>query len=314
MDAAGALGCLGTGTERPRTGLLLAGREVGAQTEQVVRAADHGGQCAVAEPECLQHLLAVGFVQLRGLGLDLHAHADHLDVGGDPGRAHLRAHALDLDGDPVQFVLADVHHGEHRAVGEQEVRCERLAVVLREVAAVDRRALGEHVVGALHGLGLTGCVLVDARRLGRRLQTLLHGLQVGECELDLDHAQVLERVVGARHVVVLERTQDEDDRVDLADVREELVAETLALARTLDKATDVHDLHARVHRLLGLRHHRQCLQPGIRNLGHADVRLLRGEGIGGRKGTGIGEGVVEGGLARVGQADETEAFHGKGQG
>ena len=49
--------------------------------------------------------------------------------------------------------------------------------------------------------------------------------------------------VGPGHVVVVERPQHEHDGVDLADVAEEVVAEALALARALDQAADVDDLH-----------------------------------------------------------------------
>ena len=59
------------------------------------------------------------------------------------------------------------------------------------------------------------------------------GLEVGEHELGLDRLDVGDRVERAGDVddvLVLEAAHDLDDRVHLADVLEELVAEALALA------------------------------------------------------------------------------------
>ena len=83
----GALGGLGAGPERPRPALLLAGGEEGAQAEQVVGGADHAGQRALAEAEGLEHLGPLVVGELDGLGLELHAHAEHLAVAPRPSSA-----------------------------------------------------------------------------------------------------------------------------------------------------------------------------------------------------------------------------------
>ena len=121
VDAAGALGRRRAVVERPRPGLLVAGGEERAQPEQVVGAADHPEQRALAEPEALEHLGPLGGVlDGRRLGLELDAHADHLDVVA--GVVELGRDARLGLGDLVELVLADVDDGEHAAVGEQEVR------------------------------------------------------------------------------------------------------------------------------------------------------------------------------------------------
>ena len=55
-----------------------------------------------------------------------------------------------------------------------------------------------------------------------------------------------------RDVVVLEAAHEMRDRVSLANVREELIAEPFALRRALDQARDVDELDDRRHDLLGL--------------------------------------------------------------
>ena len=84
----------------------------------------------------------------------------------------------------------------------------------------------------LQRLDLVAQRLVELGLTLRLVQPLLDGLQVGECELDLDHPQVLDRIVGTVHIGVHERPQHEHDRIDLTDVGEELVAEALTLARS----------------------------------------------------------------------------------
>ena len=120
VDAPGALRRRRAVAERPRPRLLVAGREERAQAEQVVGAAHHAEQRALAEAEAFEHLGPLGRVgDRRRLGLELHAHADHfhvvagvVELGGD----------LRLGGrDRVELVLADVDDGEHRPGGEQEV-------------------------------------------------------------------------------------------------------------------------------------------------------------------------------------------------
>jgi hypothetical protein len=78
--------------------------------------------------------------------------------------------------------------------------------------------------------------------LRSRGHALLEAFEVGEHQLGLDHIGIGNRVdlVGDMlDVVVLEAPQDVDDRVDLADVAEELVAEPFALAGAFDQAGDI---------------------------------------------------------------------------
>ena len=82
---------------------------------------------------------------------------------------------------------------------------------------------------------------------------LLEALEVGEHQLGLDHFGIGDRVdlVGdVDDVAVLEAAQHVGDRVALADVGEELVAEAFALAGALHEAGDVDKAHPRRDDLL----------------------------------------------------------------
>ena len=157
--------------------------------------------------------------------------------------------------------------------------------------------------------GLFGHALVELGLTLGLVEPFLDGLEVGEREFDLDDAEVFERIGRARDVVVDERSQHEDDGVDLADVGEELVAEAFSLAGAFDEAADVDDLDLRVDGLLRLRHRRQLVEAVVGHLGHTDVRVLRGERVRRGERTTAGQRVVQRALARVGETDESETFH-----
>jgi hypothetical protein len=144
---------------------------------------------------------------------------------------------------------------------------------------------------------------------------LFEALEVREEKLGLDHFGVGDRIDRVRDmldVVILEAAQDVDDRVDLADVAEELVAEPLALARTLHEAGDVDEAELGRDDLgrLGDAGQRVEARVGDRHLAH--VGLDCAEGIVGRlRRLGLGQRVEEGRLADVGQADDA-AFEAHG--
>ena len=73
---------------------------------------------------------------------------------------------------------------------------QRAPLVGREVAAVDRRALGEHALAGVERGDLVGERLVVLGRLAPLLDLVLDGLEVGQGQLDLEDPQVLERVAG----------------------------------------------------------------------------------------------------------------------
>ena len=96
-----------------------------------------------------------------------------------------------------------------------------------------------------------------------------------------------------------------DDSVHLADVGEKLVAQSLALAGSLDQARDIHKFDDCRRHLGRMVHFGEHIQPTVRHRHHADVGIDGAEGIVGALGTGVGDGVEEGRLAHVGQTHDT---------
>src|SRR5690606_22589862 len=130
----------------------------------------------------------------------------------------------------------------------------------------------------------------------------------------LDRLDVRGRVDAARDVDdvrVLEAAHDVRDGRDLADVRQELVAQPLALVGALHEPGDVDELDARRHhrRLpVGLRVQApQRLEALVRHGHDADVPVDRGEGVVGGLYARLGDRVEEGGLAHVGQPYDADA-------
>ena len=214
----------------------------------------------------------------------------------------------------VELVLAHVDDRHHRPVGEEEVRLQQPAVAVLEVGAVDRRAGLEDRLGLLERRHLVDERLVALGRLAALLDLVLDRLEVGVGELELDDAEVLERIGRARDVVVGEGPQHEDDGVGLADVAEELVAEALALARAGDQAADVDELHGGGHHVAALAHRGEGVEAGVGDAGHADVRVRGGEGVRRGQRAATGQRVVQRRLPRVGETDEPEPLHRARQG
>ena len=163
-----------------------------------------------------------------------------------------------------------------------------------------------------------GVLVLAADLLLIAIQLLLGGLDVREDEFGLDHPDVADRVDLAHAVddiVVIEAANHMDDGVALADVGEEVVAFTLSLGGPGDETGDIDDVDGggdddlragdllqRQHAVIGDEH-------------DAHVGLDRAEGVVGRlRLAGAGQGVEEGGLAHVGESDDTSLSlcHGKG--
>src|SRR5207237_9503237 len=104
---------------------------------------------------------------------------------------------------------------------------------------------------------------------------------------------------------ILEAADDVEDRIRLANVRQELVAETLAFRCAANEAGDIDDLYVGVNLLLALGEVRQLVETAIDERHDADVRLDGAERIiraGRPRG---GQRVEYGGFADVRQSDDS---------
>jgi hypothetical protein len=139
---------------------------------------------------------------------------------------------------------------------------------------------------------------------------LLKGLHVGEDQLGVDRLHVAVRVdlaVDVRDVAVGEAAHHLRDRVGLADVGEELIAEPLALTRAAHDSGDVDERHRRGKDLLRSEDLREAVQARIRKLDDADVRLDRCERVVRREDVVLGESVEQGRLAHVGKSYDADS-------
>ena len=147
------------------------------------------------------------------------------------------------------------------------------------------------------------------------LELILADLEVGQDQLQVDGINVADGVNALGlvdvldhmdDVVIVEAAHNMDDGVALADVAQKLVAETRALACTLDQTCNVNKLNDGRRFLVGLPDFGQLVQPRVGHGHDARVRLNRAEGVVGRlRVLGAGQRIEQGRLAHVGQTHDT---------
>ena len=135
-------------------------------------------------------------------------------------------------------------------------------------------------------------------------------MQVGENEFGLDHGDVTARVdaaVDMDDVVIGEGADDLADGVGFADVGEEFVAQPFILGGAFHNSCDVNEANGG-----GFDHFRpenfgKFVQPWIGQFDEANVGFDGGEGIVRCKHIVACEGIKEGGLAHVWQANNSKS-------
>ena len=116
------------------------------------------------------------------------------------------------------------------------------------------------------------------------------------------------------NIGVFETADHLHDRVDLADVAEELVAKTFTGARAFDQASDVHKLDRGRDDFLGMRQFRESFQTRVGHRHHAEIRIDGAEGvIGGLRFSRAGDCIEERGFPHVRQPDNSSAQHRRGR-
>ena len=312
VDHGSGLWCGIAAMNRPGAHLLLTGREVRVQAEQVVARVDQSIQSRALESQRRQELGLVLRRQLGQLGFD--ACGEGHDIGDLVACSNRHPQGIDVLAVPgCQFVIGDVGCVQHRLHRQQHQRLEQQQLVLRQIGATNRQPVLQRSQCLRQRRQLGDCFLVAALRDALLLvESFLDAGDVGEAQLEIDHVAIAHRVHAAHHVgdvVVVEAADHVHDRIRLADVGEELVAQPFTLCGTLHQARDVHELHHGRHGALGLHDDGQCGEPSIRHLDHADVGLDGAERIIRRLGLGRGQRIEERGLADVREADDAELQH-----
>jgi hypothetical protein len=167
----------------------------------------------------------------------------------------------------------------------------------------------EDLDGGLGGLQHRAPVLLHPRLLGQARDGLLQRLEVGEDQLGGDRLDVgggVDAAVDVHDVGIVEHAHDLADRVGLADVGQELVAQPRALGRALDDAGDVDEGHDRGDDLRRRVDAGQLVQTRVGQRHHADVGLDRGERVVRGEHVVAGQGVEQGRLADVREPDDPQ--------
>ena len=255
----------------------------------------------------IEELLAFAGFQLRNLRFHRSADAHHFTT--------LILRAL-LD-DPGVFVavgdarLVHVRHIQLRLHRNQEQITREDLLIVRQLNRSRRLACTQHRQQLLYSAQLA----LLRRRRGVALrsllgfgQPLLHGLQIGQQQLRVDDLHIVLRIHAARdvdHLRIGKAANDVQNRVRLPNMREELIAQALALARAFHDACDVHKLHRRRHNRVRLHHRYDAVHAVVRNRHNPHIwidgakRVVRGLGLGGC------ERVEDGGFADVRQPDNS---------
>ena len=186
---------------------------------------------------------------------------------------------------------------------------ERGTLVFVEVERASAMPLVQPLEDLLGGGHFGSSRLVALGLFFKARQRLFQRGKVGQDQLGLDSFHVALRVHLAgdvHHVRIAEEAHDLADGVRLADVREELVAQALALAGSSHKARDVHELDGCRHDARRVVDLSQAVQTRVGHGHHAHVGLDGGERVVGREAALVREGREQRGLADVRQTDDTD--------
>ena len=306
VNHACALWCLVACMERPGTAFLFACGKEGAETEDFVTLANDGVEARFLHAEFLKEFSLVGGFHRGKFFFDLAA--DHDDFVTVLGGVFLQLVHVGVAGQDVVFL--HVCAVEERLCGqEREILYNEFhffAVVHYGAGCLAfLEGVAELFASGEAGLGFgtthTGC-------LGFGGEALFDGVEILQDQFGFDDFNVADRIYGTVHVhdvFVVEAADDFHDGFAFTDVREELVAEAFALGGALYKACNIHKFCNGGNDGFWVVYLDQFIEAAIRHAHHAHVRFDGAEGVVGRFGACVGDGVKDGGLAYVREAYDT---------
>src|SRR5437763_7416496 len=137
--------------------------------------------------------------------------------------------------------------------------------------------------------------------------------QIGQHKLGVDNFDVFNRIdrsTDMMNVAILEAANHLHNRIDFANVTEELIAEAFARTRPFNESSDINELNRGRHNFWRMRDLSKSRQTRIWNGDDADVRINRAKGIIlGWRFVRARNSVKERRLADVRQSDDTSAQH-----
>ncbi len=230
-----------------------------------------------------------------------------------------RRHAFDQLRCGTKIPLTDVEQDEHWLLGQEAEPADGLRLVIVETEVADRRAGLEPRMDPLdHDLFPLGSLALGLRPVTtarpESLQPTLGHRQVGERELEVELLEIPHRVDRARRVGVgrvLERTDDVEERVGLAQPREMIGRQLLRPdpplgGRRRRGEVDVRDVG--LDDLLRLEDLGEPVEPVVGDLDDADVQ--RHATVPARLRVAARQRVENGGLAAAGKPDDRD-LHGQ---
>ena len=134
------------------------------------------------------------------------------------------------------------------------------------------------------------------------LPPAIQGLHIGEHQFGLDRLDILQWIDAAshmHHVGVLEAANHVHQRIHLANLRQELVPQSLAFARPFHQAGNVSDFQRTWRHLFRAEDFNQLAEARVRHRRDPDVGLHGGEGIIGRHGSCSNQRVKHRGLSHI---------------
>ena len=207
-----------------------------------------------------------------------------------------------------EHALVGVEDVEERLRGEQRQLAQRRPVDARRRTACGRSSRIAAAACAASNAGRRSfCVRASFSRRGTAFSSVWRSARISSVSIVSMSLGGVDPAVDVHHVGVVEHAHDLADRVRLADVGEELVAQPRALGRALDDARDVHERHRGGH---GARPSENSFastsRRGSGSGDDADVGLDRRERVVGGEHVVAGQGVEQGRLADVGQPDDPQ--------
>ena len=272
MDLAGGLRRGVSDPDGPGAGLLAARGEEALEAQELVACPDDAVESRLLKPEVLHELLPVSLVHASELRLGLGADGNN-DCSLGLGDALHDVQVLVV----LEAVIGDVRDVHDRLQGKELQVADDVLLGVGELQRAEHLAVGELGVALVEDGVLLDSLLVSALCLpDDAVPRLLADIEIGERELDVDGVDVIGGIDAAVHVddvLVLEAAYHVGDGVSLADVLQELVAESLALGGALHKSRDVDELHGGGNDLLRVVDGGKLIEPVIGNRHYAGVGI-----------------------------------------